>query len=145
MNHLPIRAKVYITKIGNTAQKAFASVDIGGLLYINSYTVSTTSKRPDRLSVYPPSRRATAGDFKPFIEFLYNGENPLVAAIYKACISAYKLYEDTGQLHQYGETFEVEIDKILNLNGDNALNTTNIETDDIDNFDIGKELEKAGL
>lgn len=144
MKSLKIQAKIYATKPGKTAMKAFASVDIGGLFYINSYNITTTTEKPDKLAAFPPSRWSPTG-YKTYIEFPHLQNNQLVVAIHKACVSAYKKYEDTGRLGEYGEAFDVEVDKILNSCDRELANTANVVVDSIDNFDITKELEKLDL
>lgn len=106
---IPVKAKVYYATQGQTAIKCLANVAIGDLICINSYTVSNTIERPDRLNAFPPSYQLKNGKYKPNIEFPNSRNNPLLTAIYKACCSAYKHYEDTHKLHEYGETYEVEV------------------------------------
>lgn len=110
---LKVRAKIYSIMDGQTAIKAYANVDVGGLLCINSYTVSNSIKEPDSLFAFPPSYRRKNGGYKPYIEFPYNKDNPLADAIVRACKFAYRRFEETGKLHEYGEEVEVDYDDFL--------------------------------
>ncbi|MBQ8985494.1 hypothetical protein IJ076_03080 [Candidatus Saccharibacteria bacterium] len=106
-----VKAKIYNVMDGQTAKKAFANVSIGGLMHINSYTVTNTIGDVDHMYAFPPSFKGKNDKYKPYVEFPDFKENPLAKAIYKACVSAYKHYENTGRLHEYGGEFEVDLNK----------------------------------
>ena len=107
---LEIKAKVYSITDSQTSVKAFANVNIGGVMCINSYTISNKIDDTEKIYAFPPSYKNKEGKYKPFIEFPNREENELLKAIYKACLSAYKKYEETGKLHEYGETFSVNLE-----------------------------------
>ena len=107
---LPIKAKIYAATEGQTALKCFASVSIGGMFHINSYTISNTIGEPGKIYAFPPTRKTSKGSYAPYIEFPDGKNNEILVAIYKACMSAYEKYEDTHRLHEYGEVFEADLD-----------------------------------
>lgn len=109
---LKVKAKIYHLADSQTSVKAFANVNIGDIICINSYTVSNKITDTEKIYAFPPSYRKNGGIYKPYVEFPNSKNNPLMTAIYKACLSAYRRYEDTGQLHEYGETFEVDLDRL---------------------------------
>lgn len=104
-----VKAKIYSVMDAQTTKKAFANVSIGGYIHINSYTVSNKIDDPDSMYAFPPSYAGKNGKYKPYMEFPNYKDNPLAKAIYKACISAYKHYEGTGRLHEYGDEIEVDL------------------------------------
>lgn len=110
---LEVKAKIYSIADSQTSIKAFANVNIGGVMCINSYTVSNKIDDTEKIYAFPPSYRGKQGKYKPIVEFPNREENGLLKAIYKACLSAYKKYENTGKLHEYGETFSVNLGKTV--------------------------------
>lgn len=107
MNTIKINAKIYYVKEGDTKTMGYANVNIGKLIYLNSYNVIVSLDSPNSIEVRPPCYN-THGKNCPRIEFPNGSDNPLSKAIYKACSSAYKKYVDTGVLGQDGETFEID-------------------------------------
>lgn len=110
--NIPIKAKIYAATDSQTSIKCFANVSIGGAFYINSYVISNTIGEPDKLYAFPPAYRNKRGNYMPYIEFPGGKDNEVSGAIYKACISAYKKYLDTKRLHEYGETFCADLNKL---------------------------------
>lgn len=111
MSKLKITAKIYTIKDSKTSVKAFASINFSNLMFINSFVISNTVEQPEKLSVFPPSY-CSKGKYHPVMEFPNMKNNGLYGAIRNACLSAYKKYSDTGQLHVDSEPFEAEYDII---------------------------------
>lgn len=140
-NGIPIKAKVYFVKEEGTSIKCTVNVSIGDLLHINSYKVTTTTNNPGKLNVYPPSyHHIKSNEWRPYIETPNRTNNPVQKAIFKAGISAYKRYEDTHQLHQYGETYVVTWDELNQFDPRDTKQDSVVE-DIPDDFDMKKALE----
>lgn len=140
---IPIKAKIYYAKDGATALKAYANVNIGDMVFVNSYAISNTMNNPNTLRAFPPSYKSKNSGYKPYIEFADSETNPLSAAIYKACKSAYCHYEDTGRLHEYGETIYLDLGEIESrelgraVEGDSLVKSEKIMLeDDISILDV---------
>ena len=114
MKELKIKAKIYHVTDGKTAKKAFANISINDEIFINSFSITNTSKRPDTMSVFPPGFNGKDGRKHPFIEFNGQQNNPYYAAIISACLDVYQKYSDTGRLHEFGSEFTVNLDKLTN-------------------------------
>ena len=144
---IEVRAKVYTSRQGKVATDCMANVDIGGFIYLNSYKVMVTDKSEDRLIVLPPAYlNRTAKKWSPYIEFPDVQRNRLQKAIEDACISAYKVYEDTGTYQEYGETFTVDSEDLI---ADEPIGRFSsggtIPTDVPDDFDMKEALNSINL
>ena len=125
---IQVKAKIYVVGSGKTANRMYANVQIGDIMHINSYVVGTISDDPYKITCFPPSRYDKRSEqMKPFIEFANPKDNPLVEAIRKACISAYKLNEEKRHLQTYGEAFEVDLDDLSTLTQKVASNGNNTD------------------
>lgn len=115
---IKVKAEIYHVADGRTAKKAFANISINDKVFINSFSITNTSKRPDAMSVFPPGYNGKDGRKHPFIEFNNQQNNPLYAAIVSACLDAYKKYSDTGRLHEFGDEFTIDLDRLTNEHGE---------------------------
>jgi DNA-binding cell septation regulator SpoVG len=110
--YLSIKAKIYQAWPKEDGIDCYAKVEINNTIFISTITVK---KRDDEDTVYVfmPSKQSGKG-YYTIVEFNGNYQtNPLFKAIREACISALEVYENSGQLHQHGDTIEMDIDDLF--------------------------------